>query len=108
MVVVAPGTLAGAVADWADLGSTVSEANAAAAALTTGLVPAAEDEVSAAVAELFGSYAQDYHALSGRAAEYCESLVQALKTSAGTYVAAETANAAALLQRSVTANGGTA
>jgi hypothetical protein len=44
-----------AASDLANLGSTVSEANAAAAASTTRVVAAAQDEVSTAIAALFGS-----------------------------------------------------
>lgn len=82
----------------ADIGATVSEADAAAAAVTTGLVPAAQDEVSEAIAALFGKYAQEYHAFSAQAAELQEQLVRTLGASAASYAAAESANAAALLQ----------
>jgi PE-PPE domain/PE family len=97
-VITTPQMLATAAADLAGIGETVSEANAEAAAVTTGLVPAAQDEVSEAIAALFGGYAKEYHALSAEAAEFHEQLVQALGASAGSYVAAESANAAALLQ----------
>ena len=90
--------MATAAADLADIGATVSEADAAAAAVTTGLVPAAQDEVSEAIAALFGKYAQEYHAFSAQAAELQEQLVRTLGASAASYAAAESANAAALLQ----------
>jgi hypothetical protein len=97
-VIATPQLLATAAADLANIGTTVDDADAAAAALTTGLVPAAQDEVSEAVAALFGGYAKEYHALSAQVAEFHEQLVQALGASAGSYAAAEGANAAALLQ----------
>ena len=97
-VIAAPQLLATAAADLADIGTTVSEANGAAAAVTTGLLPAAQDEVSEAVAALFGGYAQEYHALTAQAAEFHERLVQTLGASAGSYAAAEGANVTALLQ----------
>jgi hypothetical protein len=97
-VITTPQLLATATADLADIGAEVSEANAAAAAVTTGLVPAAQDEVSEAIAALFGGYAKEYHALSAQAAEFQQQLVQALGASAGSYAAAESANVAALLQ----------
>ena len=97
-VITTPQILATAAADLADIGATVSEADAAAAAVTTGLVPAAQDEVSQAIGALFGGYAQEYHALSAQAAEFQEQLVQTLSASAASYLAAEGANAAALLQ----------
>lgn len=46
----------------ATIGSTIGAANAAAAGSTTQIVAAAQDEVSTAIAALFGSYAQDYQA----------------------------------------------
>ena len=95
-VIATPEMLAAAAADWANIGSTISEANTAAAALTTGLVPAAEDEVSQAVAALFGGYAQDYQALSAQAAAFYERLVRALNTGAASYTGAETANGSLL------------
>ena len=44
--------------------SAINDANASAAGPTTGLVAAAEDEVSAAIAKLFGGYGQQYQALA--------------------------------------------
>ena len=51
-VITVPDTLAAAAADLAGIGSSLNEANSAAAAQTTGLIAAAEDEVSAAIASL--------------------------------------------------------
>ena len=97
-VVVNPGVVAAAATDLANIRATISDANAAAAALTTELVPAAEDEISAAVAGLFGTYAQNHHVLAAQAAAFHDRFVQAVQTGAGSYVAAEAANAAGLLQ----------
>ena len=52
-VIAVPETLMAAASDVADIGSSLSQANSAATASTTALVPAAEDEVSAAIASLF-------------------------------------------------------
>ncbi len=93
-----PDVVAAATTDLANIGAKISDANAAAAAMTTELVPAAEDEISAAIAGLFGTYAQDYHALAAQAAAFRDRFVQALRASAGSYVAAESANVAALFQ----------
>jgi PE-PPE domain/PE family len=95
-VIVNPDVLAAAVTDLANLGATISDANAAAAALTTKLVPAAEDEISVAIAGLFGTSAQDFHGLAAQAAAFSDRFVQAVNASAGSYVAAESANAVAL------------
>jgi PE-PPE domain-containing protein/PE family protein len=97
-MLVNPDTVAAAVPDLANIGATISDANAAAAALTTGLVPAAEDEISAAIGGLFRTYAQDYHALVTQAAALHTRFAQAVGASAESYVAAEAANAGALLR----------
>ncbi|OBI57813.1 hypothetical protein A5706_19450 [Mycobacterium sp. E796] len=60
--------------------------------------PAAADEVSAGIAHLFSGYAQDYHALAGKAAAFQEQFVQHLTASAASYASAEAANMASLLK----------
>ena len=97
-VIVNPDVVAAAATDFANIGATIRDVKAAAAALTTELVPAADDEISAAIAGLFGTYAQTYHALAAQAAAFHDRFMQAIKTSVGSYVAAEGANAAALFQ----------
>jgi hypothetical protein len=97
-VFVNPDVVAAAATHLANIGATISDAKAAAAALTTELVPAAEDEISAGIAGLFGTYAQNYHALAAQAAAFHDRFMQAVNASAGSYVAAESANAAALFQ----------
>jgi hypothetical protein len=93
-----PDIVSAAVPYLANIGATISDANAAAAASTTELLPAAEDEISAVIAGLFGSYAQDFHALAAQAAGFHDRFAQAVNASAGSYVAAEGANAGALVQ----------
>jgi hypothetical protein len=95
-VIAAPDMLAASAADVAGIGSSLSEANAAAAASTTRVIVAAGDEVSAAIASLFSSHGQQFQALSAQAAAFQEQFVQALTTGARSYVSAEAANLAAL------------
>ena len=57
-LVAAPEFLASAATDLSNIGSTLSAAKSAAAAPTTGVLAAAEDEVSAAVAALFAEQGQ--------------------------------------------------
>ncbi|ETW23753.1 hypothetical protein MGAST_12500 [Mycobacterium gastri 'Wayne'] len=80
----------------AGIGSTISAANTAAEAATTGLIPAALDEVSAALASLFSAHGQayqGYQALSAQAAHFHDQFVQALNAGANLYASAEAANA---------------
>lgn len=87
-----PELLAAAAGDLAGIGSAISTQNAAAAAPTTGVVPAAADEVSALTAVQFAAHAQLYQALSAQAAAIHEMFVNTLGTSAGSYAATEAAN----------------
>ena len=77
------------------IGSGVSAQNAAAAAPTTGVVPAAADVVSALTAAQFAAHGQMYQAVSAQAAAIHEMFVQTLSVSAGSYAATEAANAIA-------------
>jgi len=90
-----PQMLSAAAGDLHGIGSAMSAANAAAASPTTGVVPAAADEVSALTAAQFGAHAQMYQAISAQAAAIHEQFVATLETSAGSYLATEAANAAA-------------
>ena len=85
---VAAGTLQG-------IGSSMSAQNAAAAAPTTGVVPAAADQVSALTAAQFAAHAQMYQAVSAQAAAIHEMFVNTLGVSSASYATAEIANAAA-------------
>ncbi|BBY00883.1 MULTISPECIES: PE family protein [Mycobacterium] len=90
-----PEALAAAAGNLQAIGSTLSAQNAAAAAPTTGVVPAAADEVSALTAAQFAAHAQMYQAVSAQAAAIHEAFVNTLSMSSGSYAATEAANAAA-------------
>jgi hypothetical protein len=95
-VIAAPEALATASADLTGLGETIRAANAAAATSTTGLAAAAGDEVSAAIAGLFGNFGQEFQALSARTALFHAQFVQVLSSGAGAYASAEAANTSPL------------
>jgi PE family len=90
-----PEALAAAAGCLQGIGSTMAAQNAAAAAPTTGVVPAAADEVSALTAAQFAAHAQMYQAVSAQATAIHEMFVSTLAMSSGSYAAAEAANAAA-------------
>ena len=90
-----PQLIAAAATDVAEIKSAIGAANAAAAGPTTGLVAAAKDEVSAATARLFSSYAQEYQAVIKQAAAFHEQFTQALAAGGLAYAETEIANAAA-------------
>ncbi|GBE67223.1 PE family protein [Mycobacterium sp. MFM001] len=88
--------LLAAAADHLDgIGSALAAQNAAAAVPTTGVVPAAADEVSALTATQFGAHAAMYQAVSAQATAVHEMFVRMLGASAGSYAATEAANAIA-------------
>lgn len=91
-----PELLAAAASDLAQIGAVISQANAASANSTTGVIPAAADEVSALTAAQFAAHAQLYQATSAQAAAIHEMFVDTLASDASSYAAIEAANAAAL------------
>lgn len=90
-----PEALAAAAGSLQGIGSALNAQNAAAATPTTGVVPAAADEVSALPAAQFAAHAQIYQAVSAQAAAIHEMFVNTLQMSSGSYAATEAANAAA-------------
>ncbi|WP_306464329.1 PE family protein [Mycobacterium tuberculosis] len=52
------------------------------------MLAAAGDEVSAAIAALFGGFGLEYQAISAQVAAYHQRFVQALSTGAGAYASA--------------------
>lgn len=96
-VVAVPDLLAQAATHVATIGQTLTAANQTTAVSTRAVLPAAADEVSAAVAQLFSEFGQDYQAAAGRAAAYQQQFVQHLNAAANSYAGAEAANASLLL-----------
>jgi tRNA G26 N,N-dimethylase Trm1 len=92
-----PELLTAAANELQGVGTIITAQNAAAAAPTTGVVPAAADEVSALTAAQFASHAQTYQAVSAQAAAVHEMFVRILSASAGSYATTEAANAVAAL-----------
>jgi PE family len=90
-----PEDLTAAAGNLQGIGSALTAQNAAAAALTTGVMPAAADEVSALTALQFAAHAQTYQAISAQAAAIHDMFVSTLGGSAGSYTATEAANAVA-------------
>jgi PE family protein/PPE family protein len=90
-----PEALTAAAGNLHGIGSTLAGQNAAVAAPTTGVVPAAADEVSALQATQFDAYGSLYQQVSAQAAAIHEMFVNTLGASADSYGATEAANAAA-------------
>ena len=97
-VIAAPEAFAVASGDLTGIGEAIKGAAAAAAPSTTGIVAAAGDEVSAAIASFFGSYAEEFQTLTARATLFQAQFVRALSAAGAAYAAAEAANVSLLVQ----------
>ena len=81
----------------AGIRSALVEASSTALGATTEVAPAAADEVSEAIARLFGTLGEDFQAVSAQATSYHEEFVTLLGQGATAYAAAEAVNGSALL-----------
>ncbi len=85
----APDALVAAASDVAGIGSSLTAVGAAAAAPTTGIVAAAEDEISTQIAALFSQHGLGFQQLSAQASAFHERFVQALTAGTASYAATE-------------------
>ncbi|OBJ54334.1 PE family protein [Mycobacterium sp. 1423905.2] len=88
--------VAAAAGDLASIGTSISSASNSIASVTTAVIPAGLDEVSASIAALFGAHGQAYQALSQQAALFHEQFVQAMSAGAQAYASAEALNIQAI------------
>ncbi|OBI41195.1 PE family protein [Mycobacterium sp. E796] len=91
-VSVVPASASEAARTLAGIGSELNAARSSAALPTTGVVAAAQDQVSIAVAEVFGDFGQEFQALSAEAQAFHEQFVGKLAAGLGQYLSAEAAN----------------
>jgi PE family len=91
-----PELMQGAAQDLAGIGSTLAEATTSVSAPTTGIAAAARDEVSIAVAALFGEFGQKFQGVSAQAQAFHTQFVSLLSSSGGAYAGADMANAASV------------
>ena len=90
-----PEELTAAAARLTAIGSAMSATSGAVAAPTTGLVPAAADEVSALTAVAFAAHGQLYQEVGAQASAIHQLFVATLQGAAGSYGATEAANVTA-------------
>jgi hypothetical protein len=93
-VIATPDLVQSAAQDLAGIRSSLAEAAASAAGPTTGIATAAQDEVSAAIASMFGNFGQEFQAVTAQAQTFHEQFVNLMNAGAGAYASAEAANAA--------------
>jgi pyridoxal/pyridoxine/pyridoxamine kinase len=95
-VIAQPEVLAAAAGKLRTINESLKAGNAAAAAPTVGVTPAAGDLVSALTAAQFAAHAQLYQTVSAHAAAVQDFMATVLSASSSSYAATEAANAAAV------------
>jgi len=90
---VSPDAVQAAARNLAGIHSDLTEASAAVIAPTTGVVAAAQDQVSAGVAAMFSSYGEEYQVLSAQTQALHAQIVSLLGSGANAYLSTEVANA---------------
>ena len=84
----APDLMTAAATDLASIGSAITEANAVAAAPTTGVLAAGADEVSAAIAAVFSGHGKAFQGLSSTAAAFHAQFVRNMTSGGAAYTGA--------------------
>src|ERR1700742_855626 len=96
-VIAVPDVVEAAAQDLAGIRSALDEVTQAIVAPTTGLVPAANDEVSTAIASLFGNFGQEYQALNAEVGAFHNAFVTTLSGGAAAYLETELSTVGTLL-----------
>ncbi|RUP05347.1 MAG: PE-PPE domain-containing protein [Mycobacterium sp.] len=91
-----PQAMVAAAADIEGIGATLSAASMAAAAPTSNVLAAAGDEVSAAIANLFGTFGREYQDVVTQFEAFHNEFQRTLAAAGSAYVQAEAAAASAL------------
>jgi PE family len=94
-VSIVPELLSTAAVNLQSVGVRLQAQNTAAAMPTTGLIPAASDEVSALTAMQFAAHAYAYQTVSAQASAIHQMFVTMLAAGADSYATTEAANAVA-------------
>jgi len=105
-VIAAPDLVQGAAQDLAGIRASLAEAAASVAGPTTGVVPAAADEVSTAISELFGNFGREFQLLSAQAQAFHSQFVGLMNAGAGAYVSTELTNAEQAATNAISGGGG--
>ncbi|OBI89820.1 PE domain-containing protein [Mycobacterium asiaticum] len=100
-LVVAPEWIEAAAQELAGIRSALTDVSESIAASTTAIAPAAADEISAAIARVFGEFGEEFQIISAQTRAFHTGIVDLLGSTAGAYVGAETVNAAQVVTNSV-------
>ncbi|OBK12508.1 hypothetical protein A5636_10775 [Mycobacterium asiaticum] len=90
----------------AGIRSALTEVSETVAASTTSIAPAAADEISAAIARVFGQFGEEFQAISTRTQAFHGQFLRALNSSVAAYLNSETAIVESLLAAAAPAAAG--
>lgn len=97
-VLTQPPAMTAAATELAGIGTAISEAAASVAGPTTTIATAAADEVSAAIAQLFATFGQEYQAVNAQLGSLYSQFTQKLAAAANAYFGDEAISAASLVK----------
>ncbi len=100
-VITEPELVQGAAQDLAGIRESLAEATSTVAGPTTAIAAAGQDEISIAIASLFGNFGQEFHALNAQAQAFHAEFEGLVSGGASAYISAEAANAAHVLNNAV-------
>lgn len=92
-VIASPAQVQAAAEDLAGIRSSLVEAASSAAGSTTAVLPAAADEVSAAISAMFGNFGREFQWASAQAQAFHAEFVRLINAGAAAYAGTELANA---------------
>ncbi|OBJ55924.1 PE family protein [Mycobacterium asiaticum] len=95
-VIAAPDLLQGAADNLVSLRASLADAAATVAGPTTQIAVAAQDEISAAIAALFGGFGEEFQAVNAQVEKIHQQFVTVLNAGARAYASAEAANVGGL------------
>lgn len=98
-VVVDPEIMTAAASDLATIGSDLGAAHLAAITRTTSVIPAAADEVSAAIANLMSTHGLDFQAVAKSASTFHQQFTHNINAAAASYSSTEIATAETVTPR---------
>lgn len=96
-VIAMPDLLQSAAEDLARIRASLTEVAAAVAGPTSGIAAAAQDEISMAIAAMFGSFGEEFQPVHAQAQAFHEQFVTLMNAGAGAYASAEATNVETML-----------
>lgn len=92
-IIATPELLQGTARDLAGIGSLLADTTTSVSVPTTGIAAAAQDEISVAIASIFGDFGREFQTVSAQAQSFHAQFVSLLNGGAGAYASTELANA---------------